>query len=314
MAERARQGSVQHQLMVRALMGGLGELFQTAFLSRFAAIVRDVYFQEGSIIYRQGEPCDHIYFILDGNVTTDAPGETPWRFGRNSLIGILDAQLDRAHNRTATALDDVHALLVTTENWWELMEDHFDLSRSLLGRNSRRLYDFALEAGAHLSEPQTERPSFFGLAPGRRGEGGGQLNLFERLLTLRLSPAFRRAGMQPLIRLARVALTRTLHEGEVLFRAGDKARAMFIVATGQLAVQHGAQTSTFEPGDLVGGFAALVREERAFDATAVSAAAVLELGFDDLDDVMEDHFDVVRSAQAYVAAERERLQRLRAPT
>ncbi|HZO16148.1 MAG TPA: hypothetical protein VFB62_22895, partial [Polyangiaceae bacterium] len=72
MAEQARQGSVQHQLMVRALMGGLGELFQTAFLNRFAAVVRDVFFHEGSTIYQQGEPCEHIYFILEGNVSTDA--------------------------------------------------------------------------------------------------------------------------------------------------------------------------------------------------------------------------------------------------
>src|SRR4030095_2924966 len=109
MAEAARATNVQHQLMVRALMGGLGELFQTAFLNRFAAVVRERYFADGAVIYQQGEPCEHIYFIIDGHIETEAEGETPWRFGPNSLVGILDAQLDRPHARTATARGDVHA-------------------------------------------------------------------------------------------------------------------------------------------------------------------------------------------------------------
>jgi hypothetical protein len=66
----------------------------------------------------------------------------------------------------------------------------------------------------------------------------------------------------------------------------------------------------FAAGELVGGFAAFARGERLFHAAAESASVVVEIGFEELDDVMEDHFDLLRSLQGFLALERERIQRM----
>jgi CRP-like cAMP-binding protein len=314
-------GTVQQQLMVRALMGGLGDFFQDGIVKRFATLVHDIYVRQGDVIYRAGDPSDHLYFLLEGVVTLEAPDETPWRMGPSSLLGILDAQMERPRTRTATVLEDVHALVITTENWFDMIEDHFEVSREMLMRNSRRIYQIAIEVGPHafegLAAPEAEREGSSLFPPSQSARrSNGQLNLFERLLTLRLSAPFQRAGMQPLIRLARAAETRGLAKDELLFRPGDHGSSMFIVATGRMTmeVDDPPMRATFGPGDPLGGFAVFMRGERAFRARADTPCVVLEIDFDDLDDVMEDHFDLVRSAQSFLAGARERIQRIQAPT
>jgi CRP-like cAMP-binding protein len=292
--------------MVRSLMGNLGDLFQTAFVNRFALLARDMYFSEGEVLFHRGDPSSDLYFLVEGEVSLDEPGEKPWRLGRSALLGIIDAQVDRPHVRTATALEEVHALTLTTEAWFDLVEDHFDLSRALLVRNARRLFELALEAGPEAFSP--EAPAL----GGSRAPPARPLNPFERLLALRLSPPFLRAGMQSLIRLARASETRALSAGEALFGPGDDSRSLFLMASGrvQARLDDPGIAWGFAAGELVGGFAAFARGERLFHAAAESASVVVEIGFEELDDVMEDHFDLLRSLQGFLALERERIQRM----
>jgi hypothetical protein len=198
-----------------------------------------------------------------------------------------------------------------------LMEDNFELTRLALGRNARGVWQIALEladAAFDNHEPPERSSQITALA--KRGEARrGALNPFERLLALRLSPAFRRARMQPLIRLARACEVHFLEQGQVLFQQDDPIEALFVVASGLIRVDRPEPSlrGTFHATQLVGGFASLTFEQYGFSASAVTDAVVLELAVDDLFDVMEDHHDVVRSLQAFLAEARVRVQSARAP-
>jgi CRP-like cAMP-binding protein len=136
----------------------------------------------------------------------------------------------------------------------------------------------------------------------------GELHLLERLLTLEASRPFERAGMQPLLRLARAATERRLAEGETLVREGDAAGHCFVVVSGTVTLERADLAAPFGPAALVGAYAGFGQALWPGTVRALGAARVLAIRYDDLYDVMEDHFDLVRSVMAFLALERERLQ------
>jgi CRP-like cAMP-binding protein len=297
---------VELMLMVRSFLGGLTDAMPGPVVRQFAAMTRELFFRE-----------DHIYFVVQGEVALETAGHDPWRFGNYSALGILDAYLERPHTRTATAARDTRALVLRSEDWMSLMEDNFELTRLALGRNARGVWQMAIgladEAFDQLEVP--ERSSQV-TALARRSEARlGMLNPFERLLVLRLSPLLRRARMQPLIRLARDSEVRFLEQGQVLFQQADPTVALYFVVSGLVRVERlePVVSGTFHATQLVGGYASLTFEEHGFSASAVTDSVVLEVAVDDLFDVMEDHYDVVHSLQAYLAEARVRVQSVKAP-
>src|SRR4029079_11639026 len=124
---------VQRSLFARTLFGQLG---LGSAIDRVATVIRDVHFDEGTVIYRQGGTSTHIYFILEGKVALEAPGEATWTFETREGFGFQDAMRDRPHARTATALTDLHALALNVEDWLDLLEDHGELQRGSIMRHA----------------------------------------------------------------------------------------------------------------------------------------------------------------------------------
>jgi CRP-like cAMP-binding protein len=78
--------------------------------------------------------------------------------------------------------------------------------------------------------------------------------------------------------LASVARVRALEPGEALFAAGDRADALFFVATGRLEVgRDGGAPIVLESGAVVGELALLLGAARTRSVHAATRAAVLEL-------------------------------------
>ena len=194
-----------------------------------------------------------------------------------------------------------------------LLEENFELTRLAVGRNARGVWQIAQGLGDDAFE-HVERPEH-GSQMTALARRGGILNSFERLLVLRLSPALRRARMQPLIRLARVSEAHSVEQGQVLFQQGDPILALHVVVSGLVRVERTEPPvrGTFGATELVGGYASLSFDEYGFSAHAVTDAVVLELAVDDLFDVMEDHYDVVRSLQAFLAEARVHVQSVEVP-
>src|SRR5262245_56375436 len=115
---------VQRALFARTLFG---EPKMSHVVQHVATVIQDMHFEQGTVIYRQGGSSAHIYFILEGQVALEAPGELTWTFGMRDGFGFLDAMRDRPHTRNAVALTDVHLLALAIEDWLDLLEDHGEL-------------------------------------------------------------------------------------------------------------------------------------------------------------------------------------------
>ena len=91
---------------------------------------------------------------------------------------------------------------------------------------------------------------------------------------------------------------------------GAPAPRLYVVANGLFSgVRNEPKVETkFGVHRLLGGYAGLGQESWPLTMTALEPSHVIAISYEELFDVMEDHFDVVRSVSAFLAAERERLQ------
>ncbi len=103
-----------------------------------------------------------------------------------------------------------------------------------------------------------------------------------------LTPVF--ADLEPafLEALSRATMERALAPGEVLFRSGVPAEAIYVVVSGELRATRSTvgapeASSRLRTGDLVGEAALLTRQARTATVIAVEPSRVLRLDLDDLD-------------------------------
>ena len=312
MAELPRAISVEHQLLVRSMMTGT---FGSVLANQFAAVAKEVYFPAGKTIYREGEPSDAVFFLLEGRIELASPHEEPWYLGGRAVFGVLDVELDRPRDRTAKAVTEVRAMRVGAGEFLDLIEDNMELTPPRIRMLSSGLLELGLSLdppGAFPDAPSVPvRPSMMATMPDRDPR---ELNPFERLITLRICPLFERAGTQSLIRLARAAQPQVHARGRILAEAGEPAESFVVVVSGAVIArrEQAGLEATFGAAELAGGYAGFGQERWEVTLEAALDACTLEIRYDDLFDVMEDHFDMVRAVMGYLAAERDRLQRIQA--
>jgi CRP-like cAMP-binding protein len=317
--------AIARQLFLRTFSAGVPLGGAASQLSR---VMRDEVFPAGATLYRRGEASDRIFFLVQGKVSLSMEGMPPWIFDAGTSVGLLDVLQDRPHKRTATAESDVRALSLSADDYFDVLEDNFEFTRNSIVKIADALqalrltlsptggFGVALEAipisRRRSAEPHSDplRAAF--------GLGGGlpvrPLSLVERTIALREVPALRSSSIQALTSMAGLMEERGLRPGEVLFKQGEPAAAIYIVVRGLIELERREPLilAPFGEKTLVGGFASLGAAEHPFTARAREGSTVLALDKEDLFDLLELHFELVRSIFAGVAAEREQALFLKA--
>ena len=276
--------------------------------AQMTAAMQDEVFTPGQVIYHEGEPAARLYFIVDGSVELTRPGAETWRLDENSMIGILDAALDRPYSRTAVARVPTSTIVLHFADYLDILEDNFDYARRMLQFGSRRHDDLALELAPD--------GVFLERAPEAVKVSAGschQLNTLERLLALRSTRFFMRAPVQAIASLAKLVEQRHFEPEETLFQLGDAADELHILIRGTARVERDIPTvvADFHPIRVVAGLAAFGHDHHQYRAVAKSRVDTLVLRKDDLFDVAEDQFELARSLFAHIAVERERTMQAR---
>jgi hypothetical protein len=102
-------------------------------------------FQEGDVIYREGEPGDELYVLASGNV------QLKRRTGHSSFVKLgqtfstLSVVSDQPRLFTATALSRCVCLKITKTAFWEILEDYPSVSRGIFKVLDRRIRELTEE-------------------------------------------------------------------------------------------------------------------------------------------------------------------------
>jgi CRP-like cAMP-binding protein len=262
--------------------------------ARFVEVLEQVDVEAGQVLYSQGERAERIYFLTQGRVALELADEKPWFFEPVTILGVIDATLERPRRRTCRALEPSKFLAMLSSEWFDLLEDNANIARSAI-----RNFATGLHVRWRKLVAQAPRTSS---APA--GPNPTALESYDRLLALRQAAFVNRAGVQALVSLATVAQPVSLRPGERLFSLGENQDSFHVVANGSVELSQGDDFRVEHgPGELVGGPAALSNALASYSAHARTDAAILRISEQDFYDTAEEHPRLTRGALVYLVSE-----------
>ena len=270
-------------------------------LDRLTSILDEQEVHAGQALFTAGEPIEFVYFMRDGKVRFARPGAPSWTLKGRWVLGAFEVLGDRPVTRTATALQDCYGMRVSAVAWAEMMEDSFQLARSAVVNASRAVTQ--LEEKVPTGVPSSRDAPMLSAVP------PGTLSLVERLALLVDVPMLRIGGVQALAELAAVSKQVSFEAGEILVERGVEQEDLIRIVDGEVLAEcerpdvvrrHG-------PGELVCGAAIVGHAARGWQARAVTPIRGISFPIEGLFDLMEEHFDLVRSALAALGDRRELL-------
>ena len=295
-----RSGQMSGEILLAGFGVAVGDL-EPWVIDRATALFTDRWLSPGKELYREGDPPEHLYFMIDGAVRLTKTGAPPYALRGRWVIGGLEGFAAVTHARTATATAAFHAMQAPARGWVELLEDSFPLARAAVVNTARGV--------ARLEEriPALQRPASPRRAP--LPSGDGSLSLVERLALLAEVRMLGEAGVQSIVDLAAASDELRFEPGATLLARGAERREMLLVVSGEVIADHSgpAIERAYGPGDIVCGVASFGAAGGAWQARAVTHTRVISFPIETWFDLMEEHFDLVRAALAALVARRELL-------
>jgi CRP-like cAMP-binding protein len=285
------------ELFLSALAGGAINI-ETWVFDRMTSLLEEEDVRAGTRIFAAGEEAEFIYYMRQGRIRLVRDGGATWTFEGRWAIGAFDAVMNRPHARTAIALSDLRLMKLRSEHWLELLEDSFELARANVTNIVGTVA--GLEARRWATQPEP-RGSVVAPVPPL----DDSFTFVDRLALLTEAGMFRDAGVQVLADVASVMEEMTFDAGQRI-EGEAKRRALLVLAGQVVADRRDPNISVvFGPGSVVCGAAALGEPVHAWNARAISPVRVLAIRLEDWFDLMEEHFDLVRSALGALARVRE---------
>ncbi len=283
-----------------SILAGDTDNLETWVIDRMTSVVEEEDVPAGKRLYAAGELPDYIFFVRDGTIRLERPGVAPWTIEGRRVIGAFDALTEHAHSRTAIAVTPLHILRLRSDAWLELLEESFGLARASV-RNAVKNVSSLIEQ--FWSTQADARAPVFLKVPVM----SGPLAFVDRVAILAGAPLLRTAGIQVLVELAEAFSEITFEAGDAIFERGVHRGQAFLVLEGEaIGTRHNPEVRVrFGPGTWVAGVATLGPSIMAWEAHAVTRVRALTLRVEDYLNVMEEHFDLVRSALSELARLRE---------
>ena len=101
-------------------------------LARVASIAQEVEFRKGEVIFQTNDPCDALYFIMRGAVRLHRDDVDIFIVSDKESFGELEVLSNEPRFVTATALEDVAALKISNEEFFDVMADNISIAQDIL--------------------------------------------------------------------------------------------------------------------------------------------------------------------------------------
>ncbi|HEY65649.1 MAG TPA: cyclic nucleotide-binding domain-containing protein [Caldilineae bacterium] len=220
---------------------------------------------QGERLFNIGDEATALYIVRSGWVRlASVGGDVLASLGPGSVVG--EADLFRGHPRATSAV------AATPVELWELRGDD-------------------------LTELIMERPAL-GIALSRAF--GGHVAQMETYLVHRLRhvPGLKDARAEDLAAVARFLEPVEVPRGQVLFQAGDRPEAMYIIESGQITLlpgEHGGEPKDLREGQMFGEMALLTNKPHFYGAQAATDALLWKLGRDEFQTLIHRHPGLARA-------------------
>jgi CRP-like cAMP-binding protein len=271
-------------------------------IDRLTSVLEEQNFHTGQTLYSAGEPVGFIYFMQDGEVRFTSQGGPAWTLRGRWVLGAFEALGDRPSKYTAKATGEFYGMRLTSVDWVEMLEDSPLLARSAVANASRVVMRIENRVPTGAPPSVGESSPLPSVLP-------GTLGLVERLALLLDLRMLRFAGVQVLAELAALSQQVSFAAGDLVLERGAERKDLLRIVEGEVAAQCASpeMERRHGPGDLVCGAAILGGVADPWQARAVTPTRAISFPIEALFDLMEEHFDLLRSTFAALGARRELL-------
>ena len=114
-------------------------LVPTEQLAYLAAIARETSITNGSTIYRENDPADSLFLVIEGSVRLHKGTQEITTALANHAFGTWALFDEELRLVTATALEDSRLLKIDREDFVEILADHVQISQGILKTLAGRL-------------------------------------------------------------------------------------------------------------------------------------------------------------------------------
>lgn len=112
---------------------------------------KDVHeYPAGAVIFREGDPADAMFVILEGELDLSLRGRELTSEKRGGIIGITAITDGGTRNATATARTDVRLARLDREQSRRTMDDNLEFSKQVIAVLAHRLRDVDRFITTHL--------------------------------------------------------------------------------------------------------------------------------------------------------------------
>ena len=112
-------------------------------LGGVAALTKEVHFEPGETIFREGDPIDAIYLILKGRVAVEGNRQVVREVGEKQTLGTVAALDVGPAIHTVKAIDPVSALKLNAQDLQDLLSLDFELVQAVIRALCQLVREFA---------------------------------------------------------------------------------------------------------------------------------------------------------------------------
>jgi CRP-like cAMP-binding protein len=110
-------------------------------LFHIAAVAHEEWYPSGSVLFREGEPPGSLYVILEGRVRLERGGNSFGDAGPGEALGAWSLFDNHPRRATAAVAEDARVILLEREEFYEVLSEHVEITRSLVQDLVKRLMD-----------------------------------------------------------------------------------------------------------------------------------------------------------------------------
>jgi CRP-like cAMP-binding protein len=129
MAEQRKLSAIEKVLFLKST--AIFEHAAVEELGRVAALAEEVRFGAGETIYREGNPVDAVYMILEGRAGVFREENIACEVSQGHPIGILSVLEVNSAPHTVKALQPVRALRITVQDFQDVLSSDFELVKAV---------------------------------------------------------------------------------------------------------------------------------------------------------------------------------------
>ena len=117
----------------------------TEMLGYIGSIAQDVDAAKSQVVFAENDVSDAMYVVVNGRVRLDKAGKEIMTAAAGQSFGTWALFDDQPRVMTATALEDVHLLKIRSEDFYDLLSDHDEITpvmfRAVIERVNRLIAD-----------------------------------------------------------------------------------------------------------------------------------------------------------------------------